>query len=69
MARKKSFEIIRDKSLYRSIAFTRAERRRLGLEGLLPDAVATQAELVAASWSSGACCEHRSLHEHPRCRT
>jgi malate dehydrogenase (oxaloacetate-decarboxylating)(NADP+) len=43
---KRSFEILRDKSLYRSIAFTRRERLRLGLQGLLPHAVATQAQLV-----------------------
>src|SRR6188474_2483312 len=46
MPPKKSVEILRDKSLYRSIAFTRTERRRLGLEGLLPHAVATQKQLV-----------------------
>ena len=47
MPRKKSVDILRDKSLYKSIAFTRAERKRLGLEGLLPHAVATQAQLVS----------------------
>jgi len=46
MAAKRSFDIVRDKSLYRSIAFTPLERRRLGLQGLLPHAVATQAQLV-----------------------
>jgi malate dehydrogenase (oxaloacetate-decarboxylating)(NADP+) len=46
MASPKSFDLLRDKSRYRSIAFTRAERRRLGLDGLLPDAAVTQAELV-----------------------
>ena len=46
MANKKSFEILRDKSLYRSIAFTRDERLNLGLQGLLPYAVTTQEELV-----------------------
>src|SRR5262249_19322339 len=46
MATKKGFEILRDKSIYKSIAFTRHERLRLGLQGLLPYSVATQAELV-----------------------
>jgi malate dehydrogenase (oxaloacetate-decarboxylating)(NADP+) len=46
MASKKGFEILRDKSTYRSIAFTRHERLRLGLQGLLPYTVATQAQLV-----------------------
>jgi malate dehydrogenase (oxaloacetate-decarboxylating)(NADP+) len=45
--RKRSLEILRDKSLNKSIAFTRVERRRFGLEGLLPHAVATQAQLVS----------------------
>ena len=44
---KKGFEILHDKQRYRSIAFTRAERKRLGLQGLLPYKVATQHELVA----------------------
>ena len=46
MAGPKSADLLRDKTRYRSIAFTRAERRRLGLEGLLPDAVVTQSALV-----------------------
>jgi malate dehydrogenase (oxaloacetate-decarboxylating)(NADP+) len=46
MAGPKSAALLRDKSHYRSIAHTRAERRRLGLEGLLPDAVVSQSELV-----------------------
>ena len=46
MAGPKSADLLRDKTHYRSIAHTRAERRRLGLEGLLPDAVVTQSELV-----------------------
>ena len=52
MPTKKSFEILRDKSLYKSIAFTRRERLRLGLQGLLPYAVATQEQLVdrVMSW-------------------
>ena len=46
MAATKSIEILRDKSLYKSIAFTHRERLRLGVQGLLPHAVATQAEMV-----------------------
>jgi len=47
MPTKKSFDLLRDKSLFKSIAFTRAERKRLGLQGLLPHAVASQKQLVA----------------------
>ena len=46
MKQPKSADLLRDKTRYRSIAFTRAERRRLGLDGLLPDAVVSQSELV-----------------------
>ena len=43
---KRPIHILRDKSSYKSIAFTRRERLRLGLQGLLPHAVATEAQLV-----------------------
>jgi len=43
---KKGFDVLRDKTLNRSIAFTRAERRRLGLTGLLPHRVSTSEELI-----------------------
>jgi malate dehydrogenase (oxaloacetate-decarboxylating)(NADP+) len=46
MPTKRSIDVLRDKSLYRSIAFTRKERVRLGLQGLLPHAVATEPQLV-----------------------
>ena len=46
MTKKKGFEVIRNKALYKSIAFTRQEREELGLTGLLPYAVATQQQLV-----------------------
>lgn len=46
MPLKKSFDLLRDKSRYRSIAFTKQERKKLGLQGLLPYAVATQEKLV-----------------------
>jgi malate dehydrogenase (oxaloacetate-decarboxylating)(NADP+) len=39
-------DVLRDKARYKSIAFTRRERARLGLQGLLPHAVATEAQLV-----------------------
>jgi len=44
---RRGFEILRDKTLYRSIAFSRQDRERLGLQGLLPHAVTSQDELVA----------------------
>jgi len=48
----KAFFLLRDKSSYRSIAFTRQERLRWGLQGLLPYAVATQAQLVERSMNA-----------------
>ena len=46
MATTKGFAVLRDKTSYKSIAFTRSERERLRLQGLLPYAVATGPELV-----------------------
>lgn len=43
---KRGFDVLRDKRLNRSIAFTRRERDRLGLRGLLPHRVSSQAQLV-----------------------
>ncbi|MCO6483137.1 MAG: NAD-dependent malic enzyme [Flavobacteriales bacterium] len=43
---KKGYDILRDGNLNRSVEFTREERRALGLEGLLPYAVATQGQQV-----------------------
>src|SRR4029079_15294102 len=40
------YDIVRDKSAYRSIAFTRKERLPVGRQGLLPYAVATESQLV-----------------------
>src|SRR6187200_3218055 len=51
MAARKPFDILRDKSRYKSIAFTRKERLRLGLQGLLRHVVATQAQLVDRAMS------------------
>lgn len=45
-AKKKGFDLLRDKTLNKSIAFTAEERDKLGLRGLLPYAVATQEQLV-----------------------
>lgn len=39
---KKGIDVLRDKTLNRSVGFTRAERKALGLQGLLPYLVATQ---------------------------
>jgi malate dehydrogenase (oxaloacetate-decarboxylating)(NADP+) len=49
---KKGLEILRDKTRYRSIAFTRAERERLGLRGLLPHRVSSQRQLVGRVMAS-----------------
>ncbi len=46
MKRKRGVDVLRDKSLNRSIAFGRREREGLGLTGLLPHAVSTTAQLV-----------------------
>ena len=43
---KKGFDVLRDKSVNRSLAFSRKERDRLGLRGLLPHHIASEAELV-----------------------
>ena len=44
--RKRGFDVLRDKTLNRSIAFTRSDRDRLGLRGLLPHEVATSRQMV-----------------------
>ena len=43
---KRGFDILRDKSLNRSMIFSRRERDRLGLRGLLPHRVATPRQMV-----------------------
>jgi malate dehydrogenase (oxaloacetate-decarboxylating)(NADP+) len=43
---KRGLDLIRDKTLNRSIAFPRKERVRLGLRGLLPHRVSTDREMV-----------------------
>jgi malate dehydrogenase (oxaloacetate-decarboxylating)(NADP+) len=43
---KRGFDILRDKTRNRSITFGRKDRDRLGLTGLLPHRVATDAEMV-----------------------
>jgi malate dehydrogenase (oxaloacetate-decarboxylating)(NADP+) len=43
---KRGFDVLRDKTLNRSIAFSRAERARLGLTGLLPHRVSTDRQMV-----------------------
>lgn len=44
--KKKGLDVLRDKGLNKSIAFTRRERARLGLRGLLPHAIVSQKQLV-----------------------
>ena len=44
--KKRGFDVLRDKTLNRSIAFGRSERDRLGLRGLLPHRVATPRQMV-----------------------
>jgi malate dehydrogenase (oxaloacetate-decarboxylating)(NADP+) len=44
--KKRGFDVLRDKTLNRSITFDRRERGRLGLEGLLPYGVSTEREMV-----------------------
>ena len=43
---KRGFDLLRDKTLNRSLAFSRKERDRFGLRGLLPHAVGTEEQLV-----------------------
>ena len=43
---KRGFDVLRDKTVYRSIAFTRPQRDRLGLRGLLPHRVCTDSQMV-----------------------
>ncbi len=43
---KRGFDVLRDKTLNRSIAFGRRDRDRLGLTGLLPYRVSSEAQLV-----------------------
>ena len=44
--RKRGFDVLRDKELNRSIAFSRRERERLGLRGLLPHRVSSIRQMV-----------------------
>jgi malate dehydrogenase (oxaloacetate-decarboxylating)(NADP+) len=45
--KKRGFDVLRDKTLNRSITFDRKERDRLGLTGLLPYTVVTEKQMVA----------------------
>ena len=44
---KRGFDVLRDKTLNRSITFDRQERERLGLTGLLPYTVVSEKQMVA----------------------
>jgi malate dehydrogenase (oxaloacetate-decarboxylating)(NADP+) len=44
--RKRGLDLLRDKTRNRSITFRRRERKRLGLEGLLPHRVSTEREMI-----------------------
>jgi malate dehydrogenase (oxaloacetate-decarboxylating)(NADP+) len=43
---KRGFDVLRDKTLNRSITFSRTERDRLGLRGLLPHRISTEEQMV-----------------------
>ena len=43
---KRGFDVLRDKTLNRSITFSRRDRDRLGLRGLLPHRVSTDRQMV-----------------------
>ncbi len=43
---KRGFDLLRDKSLNRGMTFTRADRNRLGLQGLLPYRVSTEPQMI-----------------------
>src|SRR5215211_7137507 len=43
---KRGLDVLRDKSINRSLAFGRKDRERLGLRGLLPYGVATEEQLI-----------------------
>ena len=44
---KRGFDVLRDKTINKSIAFSRKDRDRLGLRGLLPHHLATEKQMVA----------------------
>ena len=43
---KRGFDVLRNKTLNRSIIFSRKERHRLGLRGLLPHRISTEEQMV-----------------------